>query len=967
MMYAQVWGALLLLVGCFGIGGLPITGWLTQLLTGKRLAELGTGNVGVSAAFYHGGSVIGILAVLFEAAKGIAAVLAARGVFPADATWQLVALIALVAGRYWLGRGAGTTNVAWGIVVYSWQVALAVFVIGGVSFTLVRERQRGRHLVLLLLPMTIALLRQDVPETLAAIALSALMAWIYQQIPDDLALSPQQAQADSQPMFQFFRGDRTLLSLDQALEARKVGAKAATLAQLKQWGYSVPQGWVLPPGDDAEPLIMTLEPSPQNPLVVRSSAIGEDAEGASAAGQYQTFLGVQSRAILREAIADCQDAYSQFHAVQYRQDRGVAEGGMAILVQHQIDGIFSGVAFSRDPLAGDENWVAVECLPGAASLVVSGQVTPEQYRVRFPEGGDAVHTEDLIVEGQTGVVPRSLVQQAAHLARELESRYHGLPQDVEWTYDGHTLWLLQARPITTLQPIWTRKIAAEVIPGVIHPLTWSVNQPLTCGAWGDLFTLVLANRAQGLNFRETATLHYSRAYFNATLLGDIFRRMGLPPESLEFLTRGASISRPSLGSTLRNIPGLWRLVRREWRLDNDFDQADQTHFQPLLQQLADQSLSTLSPEQVLTQIDTLLTVLKKATYFSILAPLSAALRQAILKVPDAALETGVLPETQALRSLQNLAAACRNLLGDQQTHPHWTAAQLFATLEELPDGDSILAQLEQFLDQYGHLSEVATDIAVPTWREDPHPVRELLAQLVSHPSPPTPAVLGQTWQVQQVQARLSLKGKVATVYNQLLAHLRVHVLSIEKNWLAAHQLQTPGDIFFLKLREVRGGVAEPQGLLALGSVIAERRSQFGQDQALTQVPFVIYGTPPPRHTLSRQPQLDTAHRQGIAASPGALEGRVKVLKSLRDLSGEIDRTTILVVPYTDAGWAPLLARAGGIIAEVGGRLSHGAIVAREYGIPAVMDIPHATEWLRDGQRVYLDGNLGTVSMLEPEG
>jgi len=102
--------------------------------------------------------------------------------------------------------------------------------------------------------------------------------------------------------------------------------------------------------------------------------------------------------------------------------------------------------------------------------------------------------------------------------------------------------------------------------------------------------------------------------------------------------------------------------------------------------------------------------------------------------------------------------------------------------------------------------------------------------------------------------------------------------------------------------------------------------------------------------------------RGIGASAGLAEGRVKVLRNLQAVP-EINRETILVVPYTDSGWAPLLARAGGLIAEVGGRLSHGAIVAREYGIPAVMDIQDATRLLKDGQLVRIDGQLGTVEIL----
>ncbi len=177
-------------------------------------------------------------------------------------------------------------------------------------------------------------------------------------------------------------------------------------------------------------------------------------------------------------------------------------------------GVFSGVAFSRDPINPLSLDVVIEALPGDATRVVSGRITPESYRVNLEEN---------IIIG-AGDIPPAIIQQVANLCRQLETLDHGIPQDIEWTHDGRKLWLLQCRPITNLQPIWTRKIAAEVIPGVIRPLPWSINRPLTCGVWGDIFRLVLDKKALDLDFNETATLHYQRAYFNASLLGTIFRR-----------------------------------------------------------------------------------------------------------------------------------------------------------------------------------------------------------------------------------------------------------------------------------------------------------------------------------------------------------------------------------------------------------------------------------------------------------
>lgn len=970
MTLTQVWGSLLIFIVCPIVGGLPLIDWMTYGITRKRLKNLGTGNVSVSAAFYHGGRLVGILAVVSEALKGITVVLLARAFFPDNAEWEIIALIALVFGRYWMGKGAGTTNVVWGYAVHDPISALLVFLIGGIGFTILRERTQGRVGILILFPLVTALRHpQDSALIVMTIALAGLLGWVYKKLPDDLDLRSEAAQKNSQSMFRFFRGDRALISLDQPLSPQKAGEKAATLSYLKRSGYPVPEGWVLFPGDDPAPLIEFLQPSEAEPLVVRSSAIGEDSESASAAGQYQTILGITRRDELLPAIARCLESYHQASAVQYRRDRELPDTSMVVLIQKQIRGAFSGVAFSRDPISRQGNAVVIEALPGDAASVVSGQVTPEAYEVQVPDSStsDWVLPDDRILEvNGSGDTPLRLVQQVAFLARRLEDEYHGVPQDVEWTYDGQTLWVLQSRPITTLAPIWTRKIAAEVIPGLIRPLTWSINRPLTCGVWGKIFTIVLGDRAQGLDFNQTATLHYSRAYFNASLLGQLFRRMGLPPESLEFLTRGATFSKPPLQSTLRNLLGLLRLVGQELQLEKNFRRDDRRKFSPFLKQVSVQPAVELSASHLLERINLILELLEVATFYSIFAPLSAALRKAILKVDDGQIDNGDTPEVAALRSLQALAILAReNLLSNTRINPAETESlsslNLFEILNRTVEGRDLLDRFNQILNRYGYLSEVGTDIAVSTWKEDSHPVRELFAQFCLNPPPKLSSVRSKAGLVQR---RFSLKGRVTEVYSRLLAELRWSFVALEADWLESAVLTNPGDIFFLELAEVRQAIDLDQTILnRIPQIIAQRRSSLQKDGQIGSVAPIVYGDDPPIPVLENW--QSSRQLQGIGASIGQVEGRIKVLRSLSNV-GEIDRETILVVPYTDSGWAPLLARAGGLIAEVGGRLSHGAIVAREYRIPAVMDVQNATNVLRNGQFVRIDGQRGTVEILDQE-
>ncbi|MEO1622918.1 MAG: PEP-utilizing enzyme, partial [Cyanobacteria bacterium J06632_3] len=400
------------------------------------------------------------------------------------------------------------------------------------------------------------------------------------------------------------------------------------------------------------------------------------------------------------------------------------------------------------------------------------------------------------------------------------------------------------------------------------------------------------------------------------------------------------------------------------------------------------------------------------TYFNILAPLSLALRQAIFKVDLASLDSRQNPEVRALEDLKEMAVQLRSHLPElglksplrpDHLQPPNNSASLFSALAEHPEGHLVFDQLDSFLDRYGYLSEVATDIAVPTWRESPQPVRELLTQFLLNPELSTSSSNASTdegesgeveadekdsdkrksenspWKQNQVQARLNLKGQVAEVYNRLLANLSSCFVEIESRWLSAGQLDSQGDIFFLTWEDIQrqlssvssalGASASPETSSPLDAKELRLKVQLEktrwQAQGEHRVPYLVYGHQVP----NRLPQnallapVSSGTLQGIGASAGQIEGTVHVLTNLIDDASDINPDTILVVPYTDAGWSPLLSRIGGLIAEVGGQLSHGAIVAREYGIPAVMDVTDATQKLTSGQRVRIDGQRGTIEIL----
>jgi len=941
------WMIGLLLAGSFILGTLPLTGWVVQLLSGKKLSTLGTGNISVSAAFYQGGKPSGIVAVILEIARGIIPVIAAKILFPNDPAWQLVSLILLVAGRYFVAKGGGVTNAAWGILVYSPIIAISSGITGLLiwrfSYVLLpiskySSRLWASRLGCLSGPFWVIFWHQTPGEFVAALGIALQLVIINLSQKDDLA---------------YYYMKQQFLNLEDKLNIQQCGEKATRLSELKRAGFKVTVGWVLPAINRLEDINITLKPEidPSNfPLIVRSSAIGEDSNTSSAAGQYQSIGPVYSASELHKAIIQCRQSYWTPEAISYRQNQQLPDTGIAVLIQPYLASEVAGVMFTRNPLDGGSQ-IIIEALPGGAESVVGGQCTPVHLEIEINTSIDGLELPDIL--------PKAVILELVRLAQEIETFYHGLPQDIEWCWDGVKVWIFQTRPITNLHPIWTRTIAAEVIPGVIPPLTWSINRPLTCGVWGEIFTLVLGKKAAQLDFNQTATLLGSHAYFNATLLGEIFAMMGLPEQGLEFLVRGQKMGKPPIRKLLLSLPGLWRLIQRERNLEKDFERELEQLFLPVLQQLeVDLSLESLTLTQLLERYESIQNILKSATYYNIIAPIGLAIRRTLFKVSDSWIPTYTAPEIASMQALQTLADRIR----ETSEEPEQISYQYFYQI--LAENPQFNQQFEDWLQTYGYLSEVGTDISVPNWLEQPDILKEMLFKIVKNTnyrmenSTVSNLTRWERWRQKQCYQRTLTKSQIAEIYGKLLAYLRWTILAIESQAITQGILENAGDIFYLEWDEIKDWIQSDIAPDFI-SKISQRRQTFQEDSDRS-VPPVVYGNllPKPRSI----PIQNSAILQGIPASIGCVEGTVKICRSLTNI---IDQTEdiILVVPYTDAGWSPILLTAKAIISEVGGQLSHGAIIAREYGIPAVMNIQGATTYLKDGQRVRVDGYQGTVEIL----
>lgn len=319
------------------------------------------------------------------------------------------------------------------------------------------------------------------------------------------------------------------------------------------------------------------------------------------------------------------------------------------------------------------------------------------------------------------------------------------------------------------------------------------------------------------------------------------------------------------------------------------------------------------------------------------------------------------------------------------------AGNVRAELEEIlaatGDGRIFRAELDAFLERYGH-RELRMDILYPTWGEDPSPVLQFLRGYLevdpqSSPQSQQARLVREREQLardvaQHLQrdpwGRLALKPLFQWVLENTQQHtrerdtmhfeltrlfppLRRALLELGTRWRAEEVLEQEDDIFFLTLEEMEQLAQERRPMQA---VIQARRAEFQENTRQPAPPFVREGVAAYEGSRGGQETAsETGTLRGIAGSPGVVSGLVRVVRGPHEFD-KLQRGEILVAPLTNPVWTPLFAIAGGLVTQVGGILSHGAIVAREYGIPAVMAAPNATSLLRDGQRVTVDGDRGIV-------
>ena len=792
-----------------------------------------------------------------------------------------------------------------------------------------------------------------------------------------------------------------------------VGGKGSALAQISQLGFNVPEAFAIsteayqrfinqPAASEAlsaslhKALLSVPIPSDVadeisaaylqlgtggNPVAVRSSATAEDLPDASFAGQHDSFLHVRGVSRLLEAVRECWASLWTARAIRYRQQRGIKdeELSMAVIVQKMVRAQVSGVLFTINPVSLDQTQMLVNAVYGLGDRLVSGEVTPDQW-ILDKQRGDILAGS--VADKKPPLSTEALLE-LKEAGLQLEKHF-GCPQDVEWSIEKGRLIILQSRAITALQRspserfhvadgYWTRAGLSEWLQLPLSPLFSTLVLPELSSAVDSLLQERFGLRRPSPSWLVTNGYYYIRGdiVFTPSLFLTPFRffrdMLGAPekwsdevvPQHTERIRqlRSFNLQAVSARSIIQHFEEVCRTSARCWAwivITGAYAKFSEIIFKHLYEYLVKESNGSY------------------ATLLSGFTNKSVEADEALWELAE------IARGREVVRTII-LGAATSDAL------------ELLSASEETHDW---MERFEEWLDTYGH-PVFELDFLHETLAETPAIALQVVRNYIENrtPSPASRQRLKLEERhlaeahFQRVVARSLFKGiiwksfRLAQRYaviresRPFYLHLgwpimRRDVLELGRRLAKSGVLDDANDVFFLtslELREWSIDLDNSSPVANQSDVVRRRRREWKTQKS--QVPPSHLNPNRLTRFLSRHLANNSQQERarsgvliGTPASPGKALGSTCLVKSPNDFA-KFKQGQILVAPYTTPVWTSLLSLAAGVVTETGGALSHAAIIAREYGIPAVVGVANAVARLPDGTNLEVDGSAGRVCLL----
>jgi len=773
-----------------------------------------------------------------------------------------------------------------------------------------------------------------------------------------------------------------------------VGGKARGLARMADAGFDVPEAYVVTDIKKDDTFLEAVDAYHKlgfRVVSVRSSASLEDGDDYSAAGQYSTCLNVEGDEALLEAMKECCRSIDNHTACDYsRKFLGGEKGQMNIVVQRMIDPRCAGVIFTKAPMR--PGYSLVEAVPGLGENLVSGKVSAQQYRV------NGTHIEAM---PDNPYLSREEAVSLSAEGKRIEELF-GTAMDLEWAIDRDgKVWWLQARPITVGESVTINELdcpinadkfvfttgnIGEMMPGAVTPLNISTN--MYALDWGVRETYIrIGCTGDDVPPFSYIAPYYNHMFFNMTNMYAVCHSIfGSNKENMDISICGQKLSgfpdsdmpdKPAFRRALNMIPFLKMVFNGDAAKKGMNSVVKNLHFD------LDCDMAGIY-RQIIDNFD----ALKYAQYYHYCASYYSGgqcsmLLNAIQKeFPDRnagqALVAGCLTQIEEFESasiLRNMTDLAALMIKDEPRTRHYDIGQLREYMEQAPS--EVKECLDAFMKRHGHRGIREPEIMSQPWRANLDSFYTSLSSVLSsfgthkqngekswtnyadeilshYRSSGRKRIMGMIERARKgVCYREYTKSRTIYVLDQFRkAYRRMASLMVENALLPEEDL-----IFFFTQEEVGRLLAGEKSLLK--KAIARKRI-FPMQQDL-KFPYCQMGTPVP---VSEVPDSgDAVKLQGTPVSRGQVTGIAHIVRTEAD-AALLKTGEIMVVESTDIGWTPYYSTVSGMVTEIGSALSHGIVVAREYALPAVVNVAGAMHLIHDGDRIVLDGNNGCVTILK---
>jgi pyruvate,water dikinase len=760
---------------------------------------------------------------------------------------------------------------------------------------------------------------------------------------------------------------------------------------------------------------------PGGPLAVRSSAVGEDGATASFAGQFDSVLHVSTAAGLERAVRQCWASLWSERAIAYRGARRLETPGMAVILQRQVDAAAAGVVFTRHPDAAHGDDLLIEYCAGLSDGLVSGAVNPGRLRIPRATGVPVEEAASDIV------VPLPSVRRLMTAVLSLEAALGGPQDVEWALDRAGKIWIVQARPITSsaARITWTNANVAENFPDPLSPLLYSIASTGYAQYFRRLGLAFGVSRrrleAMDRYFAGIIGAHGARMYYNLTNIHAVLRLAPFGDTLASAFNRFVGVTaepasppgartwrdrRTRLAMTVEVLVILactcWRFLFLKHRVRAFERAADEFAARTHPSRLAARPLPRLGDD-----LAAFIAIRRDRWLNASLADAAALLTDAALARTLARLGHGNglhsrllralpgVPSSQPPLRLWDLSRSIRNNPALCALFASAEIGRILAAIRTDPAHRAFRDAFDRYLDEWGFRSSRELMLDVPGLDERPEPVIDLLRtcaqsdDLGPHETMAAQAAarrhetrelltslrpwtaLWVWWLIGAAQRAIAYRERVRLKQALLYSRCRAVALAIGRTLAADGRLGRAEDIFMFtwqELDEIAGG----RSLVAHGlrELAAARRRAWTAESRLAppdtfQLPEgATYGAALatlPARGIERV-ALDPLTLRGTGACGGRVSGRAAVLADVAE-AHRLERGDVLVTRQTDPGWGAVFCLVSGLVIERGGMLSHGAIIAREFGLPCIVGVPEATRRIAHGAMLQVDGDAGTCRLV----